>query len=483
MLIKELIVGVELKENPNLEVYEIEVSNLTLDSKKCTEGSLFFAIRGERDDGSNYVADAQALGAVCIVTEARTNLLINQIIVKNVREAMAQMASNFYYNAHKELKIIGLTGTNGKTTTCKMISEVLKRAGKSVAVFGTLGVFINDRELPSELTTPDPIELHRLFQICKLAGVEYVVMEVSAHALALSKVKGIKFEVVAFTNFTQDHLDFFGTMENYAKAKRKLFSPEYSVFQVINTDDDFGISITNETKVPFATYGVKNPSDVFAIDGEATHGIKCIVNCFDDIFELKCPISGDFNIYNALCAVTVCRLLSVDTMTIIEAFASMQEVKGRFNVIGSQKRVIIDYAHTPDGLKNLLTSARSLTEGRLICVFGCGGNRDAKKRSIMGRISAEYADFTVITSDNPRYEEPLSIISQIESGHKEISSDYITIIDRASAIAYAVTTARDQDVVVIAGKGHEPYIEEKGVKRPYSDKAEVMEILGRLNRE
>ncbi|MBO5776219.1 MAG: UDP-N-acetylmuramoyl-L-alanyl-D-glutamate--2,6-diaminopimelate ligase [Clostridia bacterium] len=483
MFIKELIVGVKLKRPVDLKIQEIEVTTLTMHSKKCEPGSLFFAIRGSMEDGSNYVADVEVLGAVCVVTEAPTNTSLPQIVVEDVREAMSIISANFYYNAHKELKIIGITGTNGKTSTCKMISEVLKRSGKSVAVFGTLGVFINDRQIPSELTTPDPIDLHRLFQICKLSGVEYVIMEVSAHAMALKKLKGIKFKVVAFTNLTQDHLDFFGTMERYGKAKRELFTPEYSSFQVINADDDFGVGLLNQTEVPFASYGIKNPSDVFAIDGSYTNCLRCVINCFDDIFELYSPISGNFNVYNALCAITVCRLLSVDTATIISAFATMQEVQGRFNVISSVKKVIIDYAHTPDGLKNLLISARALTQGRVIVVFGCGGNRDAKKRSIMGRISAEYADYTVITSDNPRYEEPLDIIRQIESGHREVSNDYITIIDRASAIAYAVTTAREQDVVVIAGKGHEAYIEEKGVKRPYSDKAEVMEILGRLNRE
>ena len=212
-------------------------------------------------------------------------------------------------------------------------------------------------------------------------------------------------------------------------------------------------------------------------------GTRAVINCFDDVFELYSPFSGDFNLYNTLTAITVLRLLSIKSEDIIKAFFRMEEVEGRFNILGNRKRVIIDFAHTPDGLKNLLQSARKLTDGRLIVVFGCGGNRDDKKRSVMGRIAAELADFTVITSDNPRYEEPLTIIRQIEEGHKEVSHNYISIINRSHAINYAVTTASANDIVVIAGKGAEDYIEEMGVKRPYSDKNEVLEIFRRWNYE
>ena len=482
MKLGELISGVPVLQLINYNE-DIEISHLTLSSNDCQEGSLFFAIRGSSHDGSNYISDVELKGTVAVVTECPLKCSLTQVVVSDVRQSMALISANFNYNAHKELKIIGITGTNGKTTVTKMISEVLKASGKRVATIGTLGVYMNGKRTHTTLTTPDPIELHRIFQIALLSGIEYVVMEVSAHALELRKLAGIRFEVVALTNLTQDHLDYFGTMENYKNAKKLLFSKEFSAFQVINVDDDFGIELIRQTKVPFATYGVKNPSDVFAIDYETRMGTRAVINCFDDVFELYSPFSGDFNLYNTLTAITVLRLLSIKSEDIIKAFFRMEEVEGRFNILGNRKRVIIDFAHTPDGLKNLLQSARKLTDGRLIVVFGCGGNRDDKKRSIMGRIAAELADFTVITSDNPRYEEPLTIIRQIEEGHKEVSHNYISIINRSHAINYAVTTASANDIVVIAGKGAEDYIEERGVKRPYSDKNEVLEIFRRWNYE
>ena len=482
MKIKELLVGVSVKECLSYDE-NLEIKDLCIHSTECKKGSLFFAIRGYSHDGSNYISDAEASGAVAVVTECALKCGLMQIVVEDVRETMALVASNFYYNVHKELKIIGITGTNGKTTVTKMIGDTLRVAGKSVATIGTLGVFFNGVKLVDTLTTPDPIDLHRIFSRASLAGIEYVVMEVSAHSLALRKLQGVKFEVVALTNFTQDHLDFFGTMSEYKKAKKLLFSKEFSSFQVINVDDPLGIEIIRETATPFATYGLKNPSDVFAIDYDTKLSTKAIVNCFDDVFELKNRFIGDFNLYNALTAITVLRLLSVSTSTILDAFFKMEEVPGRFNILGKTKRVIIDFAHTPDGLKNLLESARKITEGRLILVFGCGGNRDDKKRSVMGKIAGTLADFTVITSDNPRYEDPLNIIKQIEDGHKEISRDYISILDRSHAINYAVTTASPRDTVVIAGKGAEDYLEVNGVKTPYSDRAEVLESFRRCNYE
>lgn len=482
MKLGELLNDVPIKESINYNE-NLEISTLTLSSSECEQGSMFFAIRGCAHDGSNYINDVEVKGAVAVVTEVPLKTNLTQIVVSDVRATMALIASNFNYNAHKELKIIGITGTNGKTTVTKMLGDILRNSGKSVATIGTLGVFINGIKSHSTLTTPDPIELHRLFQIARLSGVEYVVMEVSAHALYYHKLCGVRFEVVAFTNFTQDHLDFFRSMGEYKNAKKLLFSKEFSSFQVINVDDSLGLEIIAETKVPFATYGLKNPSDVFAIDYETSCGTRAVINCFDDVFELYTPFSGDFNLYNTLTAITIARLLSVKADDVVKTFFRMEEVEGRFNIIGNVKRVIIDFAHTPDGLKNLLESARKITKGRLIVVFGCGGNRDATKRSIMGRIAGELADFTVITSDNPRFEDPLTIISQIEEGHKSVSHDYISIIDRAHAINYAVTTASIDDVVVIAGKGGENYIEERGVKRPYSDKEEVLELFRRCKYE
>jgi UDP-N-acetylmuramoyl-L-alanyl-D-glutamate--2,6-diaminopimelate ligase len=362
-----------------------------------------------------------------------------------------------------------------------MIKAILEKDNKRVAIFGTLGVEIAGVSYASDLTTTDPIELHRFFHTAYLAGVEYVVMEVSAHAIHYKKLHGVMVDIAVFTNLTQDHLDFFGNIQSYSLTKVSYFSPEFIRYAVVNVDDEVGREILQDSKVPMATFGIFNPADTFAIDYDCKMGIKSIVNTFDDIFELSTPFTGEFNLYNALGAITVCRLLGISILTIREAFFRMPEVEGRFNIMNGKRMVVVDFAHTPDGLKNLLQSARGLTCGKVISVFGCGGDRDSKKRAIMGEISAKYADFTVITSDNPRSENPMDIIREIEVGHKKVNRNYITIPDRKMAVEYAIISATCNDVVVLAGKGAENYVEEKGIKRPYSDKNEVLEVFRRYN--
>ena len=482
MILKELVSGVEHELTSDGGVYETEIEFLTHNSSECGKGALFFAINGSRTDGGAFIAEAERKGAAAYVSERKLPSLLPGIIVGDVREAMALMAGNFYYNAHRELKIIAVVGTNGKTTTAHMTAEILKEAGESVAVFGTSGVDISGRSYPSRLTTPDPIELHRLFQLAYLSGAKYVVMEVSAHAIALKKLSGVRVKIAIFTNFSRDHLDFFRDMENYKKVKAGYFTPEHAEFQVINADDETGREIASREALPTATYGTENPADVFAIDFDYSSRLRCIVNCFDDIFELEAPFAGRFNLYNALAATTAVRLLGVESGVIMRAFRCMSEVEGRFNILDSGRRAIIDYAHNPDGLTNLLDSARKLVPagGRLISVFGCGGDRDRGKRSEMGRISSRLADFTVLTSDNPRSEDPEAIIRDIEAGVDK-GVEYIVIAERAEAIAYALLTAGKRDVVVISGKGGENYTEVKGERIRYSDRAEVLESFRRYN--
>lgn len=479
MKLTEVLAGVPLADELGTEVLELEIEGIAFNANECKNGYLFFALNGVERKGTDYVPEAVKAGATVVVSQESISFSVPSVRVVNDRRALAIASANFYGNAHRKLKIIAVTGTNGKTSTCKMISEILRFSGKSVAVFGTLGIFINNRKLGQSLTTPDPTELHRAFEIAYLAGVEYVVMEVSAHALYLEKLYGIKFDIAVFTNLTRDHLDFFGDMESYFKAKRKLFTVSDVGFAVVNSDDAYGRSILESSYLPIATYGIYNPADVFAIDATYSNGTRCVVNCFDDIFRLDTHFNGEFNVYNALASITVARLLSVETKDIIGAFLSMREADGRFNVIDGGRRVIIDYAHTPDGLENLLKSARPLTAGRLIAVFGCGGNRDHGKRPLMGGIAGKYADFTILTSDNPRYEDPLSIIEEIEAGVVAVGGKYAIVPDRESAVNYAVTLAEKDDVIVLAGKGAEEYIEEKGVKRPYSDKTTVLNALRR----
>ena len=482
MRLKELTEGVPY-EAAGAVSEEEDIAFLTDRSYECGPGALFFAIRGSSADGGAYINDAARLGAKAYVSERALNSDIPGVIVADVRAAMAKMAANFYYNAHKNLDIITVTGTNGKTTTCNMIAHILSENGSNTAVFGTLGAFINGRRIDSRLTTPDPIELHRLFQIAYLSGVKYVVMEVSAHAIYLKKMAGVKAKIAVFTNLSRDHLDFFGDMESYAAAKTSYFTPGYAEYAVVNSDDETGRRIINSSRIPTAAYGIENPADTFCIDYDCTRKIRCVVNSFDDIFELKTQFCGKFNLYNALAAVTAARVAGVKTEVIRRALFDMGEVDGRFNVLEGGKRVVIDYAHTPDGLKNLLAAARSFKGdlGRVIVVFGCGGDRDRGKRAQMGAVAAEYADFSVLTSDNPRTEDPALIISDIEKGFPREAARYIAIPDRGSAITYALLISKRDDVVVIAGKGAENYLDVGGEKKPYSDRAEVLETFRRYN--
>jgi len=478
--LKELLRGVNYI-SANLPL-STPVEHICAHSEECTKGSLFFAMRGQTNDGNNYVNDALVKGAAVIVSEFPQPDSVPHIIVENIRGAIGIMASNFYGNPHKKLKIIAVIGTNGKTTTANMIGNILNFSGKKTAIFGTLGANILGKELPCDLTTPDPIDMHRLFAEAVKDGCEYVAMEVSAHAIHYNKTNGVTADIAIFTNLSQDHLDFFGTMEKYSATKYSYFEEKNCRLAIVNIDDDMGLKIYRNIDMPIKTYGLNNPCDTFAVDIEyKPNGTSFIVNCEDDISEIRTKFIGEFNVYNALAAITACKTLGIDLRRIALAFMKMDPVKGRFNVIDGGKKVIIDFAHTPDGLKNLLKAARRICSGKLIAVFGCGGNRDTKKRAVMGRIAAEYADFTVITSDNSRNENPEDIIAQIEQGYREISSDYITIADREHAITYAILTASPQDVIVIAGKGGEEYMEVKGIKIPYSDKKVVEEIFGRYN--
>ncbi|MDD4316177.1 MAG: UDP-N-acetylmuramoyl-L-alanyl-D-glutamate--2,6-diaminopimelate ligase [Clostridia bacterium] len=473
MKIADLLEGVEILGGD--ADTQVSVRGVTFDSRKTKPGDLFVALEGGVD-GHEYAYQAIDNGAVCIIAEKPVGA--PHILVANTRKALAVMAGNLYSNAHKRLKIITVVGTNGKTTTTYIINSILKANGHMTAVIGTLGAVIDNKRIKTDLTTPDPLEMHRLFAEAEKSGAEYVIMEVSAHAIYFSKLEGVTAEVAVFTNVSQDHLDFFGTMENYTKVKTSYFEKSKIKLGIINSDDIYGRSILHSGKALFLSYGIDNPADVFAVDavsfGEKT---RFLVNACDDVADITVPLLGKFNIYNTLAAIAVAKALSVPLSIVRKALASMKEIRGRFNIIKSDITVIIDYAHTPDGLENLLKAAKTVEGGKLITVFGCGGNRDAAKRPIMGRIAGAYSDFCIITSDNPRLEEPMSIITQIEKGMRESTQNYICIKDRTNAIAYAVSFAKKGDKVVIAGKGAENYIDIMGKKIPYSDKKAVTAAL------
>jgi UDP-N-acetylmuramyl-tripeptide synthetase len=460
---------------------DVEIMSITMHHDEVMPNSLFFAIRGGNNDGNNYINDAIACGAVAVVTAVEPAEDVPYVLVSDVREAMALIAGNFYLNRHKDIKTIALVGTNGKTTTSHIIGEILKADNKKVAVVGTLGAFINGQKEEIDLTTPDPIELHRLIALSYDQGVTHFVFEASEHAIYLKKLAGIKVDVCVFSNFSQDHLDFFKTMENYKAATQSFFQPQNLEFAVLNVDDELGRDIIKQGNLFYTTYGLLNPADNFALNVELGNGIKCLVNSCDEIFEIETSLCGMFNVYNLLAAASCCRVLGVRAESVITALKRMQPVSGRFNILASTKRVVIDYAHTPVGLENLLKAARDICNGKIICVFGCGGDRDASKRPLMGEMAAKYADFSILTQDNSRHENTDDIILQIEQGCKQINNKYIKISERENAITYALLLAKTDDLVVIAGKGGEEYIEENGIKRPYSDTKVVMDIFERYS--
>ena len=384
----------------------------------------------------------------------------------------------FYGNPSASLTMIGVSGTNGKTTTTHIIRDIMVADGRKCGLIGTNYVMIGDKVIDSTLTTPDPPVLHSLLSQMKEEGVDTVIMEVSAHALALEKISGIRFAVSVFTNLSQDHLDFFGDMDNYARAKKRLFTPEYSRSAVINVDDPVGIEIVDSARMPVVTYGLENPSDAFGIEYSADKfGCSFVANIMDDILEVDYCAPGKFNMSNVLASATVAKVLGVDSDVISYGVRNSKVVSGRFQIVrGKDKIVIVDYAHTPDGLKKVISTAREITKGKVITVFGCGGDRDKTKRAIMGEVASELSDFIVVTSDNPRSENPDDIAKSIVSGCKK--DNYKIITDRKESISYALNLCGTDDTVIVAGKGHEKAQESLGVKTEFSDVDTVKELLG-----
>ncbi len=460
---------------------DVEISGLALDSSKVKEGYLFFCLVGKVNDGHTFAADALARGAAAIVVERRLALDCVQIEVDDTRRALSLAAAAFYGYPSKKLRIVGITGTNGKTTTTYIVKSIIEASGKKCGLIGTNAVEYADFKNEAGLTTPDPIELHETFKAMADAGVEYVVMEVSAHALALKKTDGIMFETAAFTNFSRDHLDFFGDMQSYAAAKKSFFTPEHARAAVVNVDDELGMEILRDTALHTVTYGAENPSDVFGIDLEmSADGLSYVINMFDDVGKVKFSLTGRFNMYNTLCAAAIASSLGFPLSAVIDGIRNVKKVDGRFNIINTARcSVIIDFAHTDDGIANILRAIREFAPARIITVFGCGGNRDTTKRAIMGKIVSTLSDHCFVTSDNPRFEPPLDIILQIEKGIKEVgNTNYTAIVDRKEAIRAALAMANKDDIVLIAGKGAERYNDVMGRKQPYNDERYVLEIAG-----
>lgn len=479
MKLSELIK--DLKYTEIIGSTDMEIKDITADSNAVVKNGLFVCISGASYDGHDFIKQVEDYGGVAAIVEKRLDTRLTQIVVNSARQAMSEIAAAFFGHADKKMKLIGVLGTNGKTTTTHLIASILINSGVKCGLVGTLGIFYGNKFIEPTLTTPDPIELHKTLADMYENGVEAVVMEVSAHAAYLKKVYGLEFETGVFTNLTQDHLDFFGDMESYKKAKMSFFKDNACKYVVSNSDDETGREIAQTAKGKVLTYGIDSPADVFAIDlDEKPSETTFVLNLFDCIYDVRLNLIGRYNVYNALAAATVCALYGIPPEKVAEGIENLKGVSGRLEcVYEGDFSVYIDYAHTPDGLKQSLTALKSHTKNRLICLFGCGGNRDKEKRPIMGAISGEIADFTVLTSDNPRYEEPMEILWQVEKGIAEKTDRYVIVQERAEGIRYALDMAKKGDIILLAGKGSEKYQEVFGIKRPFCDKDYVDGYLRR----
>ena len=450
---------------------DVEVERVTDNNKENLKNSLFVCIDGNRVDGHTLVKSAINGGAVAVLTS--TDLKIpNQIIVENTREAYSKISANFYGNPAKKMKLIGVTGTNGKTSTSFLIKGILENLGKKCGIIGTIKNSVGNSDSEATLTTPEPMKLQKLLRQMVNNGCEYCVMEVSSQGLHQGRVYGLQFVASVLTNITPEHLDYHGNMQNYIDAKLQLF--DNTEFACINIDDDNVKSVINRIKCPYKTVSaISNNADYTAKNIVCNeNGIKYEFVGMDCIGRIELKIPGRFTVYNSLCAIAITYELGFSIDEIANALKNLDFVKGRAEIVPLNKNftVMIDYAHTPDGLQSILECVREIAKGRVITVFGCGGDRDKSKRAEMGRIAGDLSDITVVTSDNPRNENPLLIINDILCGMEKVKSRIAVIENRRQAIEFALSKARKDDLVLLAGKGHEIYQIIGNEKKPFDER-------------
>lgn len=459
----------------------IDINKIEYNSQKIELNDVFVAIKGYKEDGNDYIKEAVEKGAVCIVTEDNLDASklpnITIVRVQNSRIALSLIASKYYDFPARKLKLIGITGTKGKTTTAYMIRDILNASGKKTGMIGTIYNTYGNVCIEASRTSPESLDLQKLLKDMVDAQMEYVVMEVSSHSLVLDRVYGLHFAIGIFTNLSQEHLDFHGTMDNYLLAKSKLF--EMCDFALVNGDDIHTPRLKKMIKCKTATFGLDNAVNITASDVRINNNnveFKMYVNKMLETIVINIP--GRFTVYNALAAIGTCSLLGAQMDAILLALSNIK-VPGRSEIIDVQKTftVMVDYAHNPSSLEAILSSIKKYVKGRIICVFGCGGNRDKEKRPMMGEISGRLADFTVITTDNPRNEDPSIIMKEIEDGVKKTKGLYKIIENRKDAIAFAMRIAWKNDLVLIAGKGHETYQELKNGKRIDFDERKVVKDI------
>jgi UDP-N-acetylmuramoyl-L-alanyl-D-glutamate--2,6-diaminopimelate ligase len=450
------------------------VREVGFDSRTVDPGALFFCVSGATTDGHEHAVDAVGAGATALVVERWLDLDVPQIRVRSVRDAMGPMSAVVFGDPSRSLTLVGVTGTNGKTTVVHLLDSVLRACGARTGAIGTVGTHVAGEPVALARTTPEAPDLIRLLARMRDAGITAVAMEVSSHALDLRRVGGVRFEAGVFTNLSQDHLDHHGTMERYFAAKASLFAPERIEHAVVNVDDPWGRRLL-DVAVPVTTYGLEGAADVRGEDVRTTvSGLTFRVG----ELEVTSPLRGAFNASNCLAVIATSRVLGIDDGSICGGLGSAGQVPGRMEPIEAGQRflAVVDYAHTPDSIRTVLAAARPLATGRVIVVFGCGGDRDRAKRSLMGAAATEGADLTVITTDNPRSEDPSAIIAEVEGGATG-GKPYVVEPDRRAAIRLALREAGPGDVVVVAGRGHEPTQDIGGVSLPFDDRVVVREEL------
>lgn len=480
--LSDIIEDAELRGDANTEFRDLHY-----DSRKLEPGDIFFCVPGHVVDGHEFADKAQQAGAVALVVERFLDLPLPQLRVPSARKALAEAAAWHRRRPARKLATIGITGTNGKTSTAYLCSAVLEKGGRFPGLVGTIQAHVGDEIRPLSNTTPESLDLQTLLADMVQAGLDSVVMEVSSHALVLDRTHALPFDVAIFTNLSQDHLDFHETMEKYFRAKMKLFrslgsdwdrpDPPYAV---INLDDPYGERICDEIRVPYITYGTHPKAHVRATDVEAgPEGLSFNVHTPVGDQRVELQISGLFNVSNALGAIAAGLAQRIELRQCVRGVESVPGIRGRFELIreGQDYTVVVDYAHTPDGLERLLASAREVTEGRVLLVFGCGGDRDRTKRHTMGQLAGIHADWCIITSDNPRSEPPEEIIDEIQAGTSSVQGLFEREADRASAIARAISLAGPKDTVLIAGKGHETYQIIGDQRLPFDDVAVARQAI------
>ncbi|MBU5426798.1 UDP-N-acetylmuramoyl-L-alanyl-D-glutamate--2,6-diaminopimelate ligase [Tissierella pigra] len=466
---------------------EVDIKNVRNNSRCVEEGDLFIAEKGFTVDGHDYIQNAIDNGAIAIVTEKEISIKedITIIKVEDTIDALGKFSGNFFNSPWNDLEIIGITGTNGKTSITYFIKSILEENNNKIGIIGTIGAVIDGENIKLENTTPNSLVIHKLLKDMVNKNTEFSIMEVSSHSLELKRVDNIEFQIGLFTNLTKDHLDYHETMENYFNSKLKLFY-KTNKFNIINIDDEYGKKIVQSVgeRIPLITYGIKDGADIFATNVEFTLSkVKFTLNTPKGSTDILLNIPGEFSVYNALAAATVAYAYDVPLDIIKKGLEKVQGIKGRFEVVptNTDYTVIIDFAHTADGLEKVLTVIDEFAEGRKIVVFGAGGNRDKTKRPVMGETVASHADLSIVTSDNPRYEDPEAIIEDVLIGTKKVNGKYVKIVDRIEAIKYAIDNAKPKDIILLAGKGHETYTIIKGETYPCDERQIVLEYLNSKN--